>query len=371
MTGQHARNGRPTFDLEAAPVDYSSWAPKSDAWTMGHYCRICDRERPKEAFSGRGHRNHVCKKCQRLPHAQRALIQQLDELFSFLVQSHISPRNVLRLQELARSEATEVRDWSTALLEVARHYPYRSRRYVRMVRERPELLGRLRRLLGDAWWNELMAELGSSVWDEMSKDGDLEGQVNAKPPAELPSPSSGLAARHAEALERRQVAHPSTEGCPGPSRVIIHTDGACQHNPGPGGWAAILRYGKHVKELTGSEPSTTNNRMELQAAIAGLRALKKPCAVELVTDSKYLRDGVTRWLTRWKANGWKTVERVSVKNRDLWEQLDAECARHEVTWSWVRGHVGHPDNERCDELARTEISRLPGPPVAERPRLRE
>ena len=328
---------------------------------MAHYCRICDRERPNEAFSGRGHRNHVCKKCQRLPHSQRALVQQLDELASFLVQSHISTKNVLRLHELARSEVTEISEWSTALLEVARHYPYRRRRYVRMVRERPELLGRLRRLLGDAWWDDLLAELGSSLWEERSKAGDLlEGRVPTRAQADLPSPSSGLA-----------VARPSTEVGSGSKRVIIHTDGACQRNPGPGGWAAILRYGEHVKELTGSEPSTTNNRMELQAAIASLRALKKPCSVELVTDSKYLRDGVTRWMARWKANGWKTVERVSVKNRDLWEQLDAECARHEVAWSWVRGHIGHPDNERCDELARAEISRLPGQRISEMPRPRE
>ena len=314
---------------------------------MGHYCRICDRERPNEAFTGRGHRNHVCKKCQRLPHSQRALVQQLDELANYLAQSHLSPKNVFRLQELARSEAAEVSDWSTALLEVARHYPYRRRRYVRMARERPELLGRLRRLLGDAWWDELLAESGSSFRVEDSKAGVLEGRDATRPPDDLPSQSSGLA-----------VARPSTEAGPGPKRVIIHTDGACRHNPGPGGWAAILRYGEHVKEITGSEPSTTNNRMELQAAIASLRALKKPCAVELVTDSKYLRDGVTRWMAKWKANGWMTVERVSVKNRDLWEQLDEQCARHRVVWSWVRGHIGHPDNERCDALARAAIGGL-------------
>jgi ribonuclease HI len=143
-------------------------------------------------------------------------------------------------------------------------------------------------------------------------------------------------------------------------RVTVHTDGACQRNPGPGGWAAILRYGDRTKELKGSTPSTTNNRMELQAAIAALAALKYRCAVEIVTDSKYLRDGVTRWVARWKANGWKTVERDPVKNRDLWEQLDEQCARHEVTWRWIRGHAGHPDNERCDALARAEIGRLQG-----------
>lgn len=141
----------------------------------------------------------------------------------------------------------------------------------------------------------------------------------------------------------------------GLKRVIVHTDGACQNNPGPGGWAAILRYGKHVKELSGTAAATTNNRMELQAALAALRALKEPCAVEIFTDSKYLRDGISRWLPRWKTNGWRTVERTPVKNQDLWQQLDQLCARHSVAWRWLKAHAGHRDNERCDKLARRGI----------------
>ena len=141
-------------------------------------------------------------------------------------------------------------------------------------------------------------------------------------------------------------------------RVTIHTDGACTGNPGPGGWAALLRHGERLKELAGGEPATTNNRMELTAAIAALCALKEPCAVELFTDSEYLRDGITQWLARWKVNGWLTLERKPVKNEDLWRQLDAQCARHRVKWRWLKGHAGHSDNERCDRLARAEISRL-------------
>lgn len=326
---------------------------------MGHYCRICDRERPNEAFTGRGHRNHVCKQCQRLPHDQRRKIEHLDELAHFLSQSNISAKNMQRIEGLTKSADPEVRDWAAAILAVARRFPRKRRRYVRMAREQPDLLRRLRQLLGDAWWDELSVggALGRGAEDWATEDR-FEGRVAPRPPeAELVEPRrlavAALSKVHAS------VTHPSTHALSsGLKRVTIHTDGACQHNPGPGGWAAILKYGEHVKELTGSEPSTTNNRMELQAAIAALRALKRPCAVELVTDSKYLRDGVTRWMARWKANGWKTVERVPVKNRDLWEQLDEQRARHEITWSWVRGHVGHPDNERCDALARAEIGRV-------------
>jgi ribonuclease HI len=310
---------------------------------MGHYCRICDCERPNEAFTARGHRNHVCNRCRRLPHPQRTIIGQLDELAHFLVQSHISPKNVFRLQELARSEVAEVRDWASAILEVSRHYPHKRRRYPHMAHEHPELLRRLRRLFGEVWWDELLAGEAPSP---------AKGRVNTRLPDYPLSQSPGLAARPFKPRP------PATEPLPGLKRVSIHTDGACQHNPGPGGWAAILRYGEHVKELKGAEAATTNNRMELLAAISALRALKRPCTVELVTDSKYLRDGVTRWMMRWKANGWKTVERASVKNRDLWEQLDAQCARHQVAWRWVKGHGGHPDNERCDELARAEIGRV-------------
>jgi ribonuclease HI len=133
--------------------------------------------------------------------------------------------------------------------------------------------------------------------------------------------------------------------------VIIHTDGGCEGNPGPGGWAAVLRHGKHVREVSGGELATTNNRMELRAAIEGLRTLTQPCAVHIFTDSEYLRNGITAWIKGWKARGWITKERKPVKNEDLWRELDASCARHRVTWGWLKGHAGHADNERCDVLA--------------------
>ena len=141
-------------------------------------------------------------------------------------------------------------------------------------------------------------------------------------------------------------------------KVVIYTDGACEGNPGPGGWAVILRHGAHAKDLSGAEPATTNNRMELTAAIAALRALKEPCEVELYTDSEYLRDGITSWVASWKARNWRTADRKPVKNDDLWRLLDELCARHKVQWHWLKGHAGHPDNERCDELARAEITKL-------------
>ncbi len=138
-------------------------------------------------------------------------------------------------------------------------------------------------------------------------------------------------------------------------RVEIFTDGACSGNPGPGGWGALLRMGKHEKALSGAAPETTNNRMELMAAIAALEALKKPCSVALYTDSTYVRDGITGWLARWKRNGWKTAAKKPVKNADLWQRLDAATARHEIDWHWVKGHAGHPENERADSLAREAI----------------
>lgn len=138
-------------------------------------------------------------------------------------------------------------------------------------------------------------------------------------------------------------------------QVEVFTDGACSGNPGPGGWGAILRSGRHEKELSGGEPATTNNRMEMMAAIAALEALKRPSRVAVTTDSSYLRDGITKWLPAWKARGWKTADKKPVKNRDLWERLDAACRRHEIEWHWVRGHSGHPENERADELARAVI----------------
>ena len=134
--------------------------------------------------------------------------------------------------------------------------------------------------------------------------------------------------------------------------VDIFTDGACSGNPGPGGWGVLLRYGGTEKELFGGEDATTNNRMELMAAIRAIEALKRPSAVRLHTDSTYLRDGITRWIEGWKANGWKTAAKKPVKNVDLWRRLDAAAAPHDIEWRWVKGHAGHPDNERADALAR-------------------
>ena len=138
-------------------------------------------------------------------------------------------------------------------------------------------------------------------------------------------------------------------------QVVIHTDGACSGNPGPGGWGAILLYNDTRKELSGGETLTTNNRMEMMAAIAALEALKRPCRVKLYTDSQYLRDGITQWLRGWKARGWRTADKKPVKNIDLWQRLDAVAAAHQVEWLWVRGHAGHPENERADALARAAV----------------
>ena len=135
-------------------------------------------------------------------------------------------------------------------------------------------------------------------------------------------------------------------------RVIAWTDGACSGNPGPGGWGVILIYGDHKKELCGGEPKTTNNRMELMAAIQTLEALTAACDVELHTDSQYLRGGITTWINRWKQNGWRTADRKAVKNVELWQRLDAATQRHKVDWRWVRGHAGNDMNERADQLAR-------------------
>ncbi|RIY03400.1 ribonuclease HI [Aureimonas flava] len=136
------------------------------------------------------------------------------------------------------------------------------------------------------------------------------------------------------------------------TKVDIFTDGACSGNPGPGGWGAILRFGETEKELSGGEAMTTNNRMELLAAIEGLGALKRGCSVHLHSDSQYLRDGITKWIHGWKRNGWRTADKKPVKNAELWQRLDAERQRHEVTFHWVRGHAGHVENERADALAR-------------------
>lgn len=133
--------------------------------------------------------------------------------------------------------------------------------------------------------------------------------------------------------------------------VQLITDGACLGNPGPGGWAAILRYGDHKKEIFGSEPHTTNNRMELRAAIEGLRALKEGCEVEITTDSEYLKNGITTWIHGWKRKGWMTAAKKPVVNQDLWKDLDEQVSRHKATWAWTKGHASHADNNRCDELA--------------------
>jgi ribonuclease HI len=133
--------------------------------------------------------------------------------------------------------------------------------------------------------------------------------------------------------------------------VEIATDGACKGNPGPGGWGAVIRYGAHEKELAGGEPDTTNNRMELIAAVEALNALKKPCRVRLSTDSRYVMDGLTKWLRNWQRNGWRTSDKKPVKNADLWQRLIDAAAPHRIEWIWVKGHAGHPDNERADRLA--------------------
>lgn len=133
--------------------------------------------------------------------------------------------------------------------------------------------------------------------------------------------------------------------------VEIATDGACKGNPGPGGWGALIRSGVHEKELSGGEALTTNNRMELMAAIEALNALKRPCAVTLSTDSRYVMDGLTKWIHGWKRNGWKTADKKPVKNAELWQALLEAAARHQIEWKWVKGHAGHPDNERADKLA--------------------
>ena len=135
-------------------------------------------------------------------------------------------------------------------------------------------------------------------------------------------------------------------------QVVIYSDGACSGNPGPGGWGAVMIAGQHVKEICGGEPATTNNRMELMAAIQALEALKKPCKVELHTDSTYVMKGISEWIFGWKKRGWKTADGKPVKNDDLWRRLDAARARHDVSWNWVKGHAGHELNERADALAR-------------------
>lgn len=140
------------------------------------------------------------------------------------------------------------------------------------------------------------------------------------------------------------------------AKVELFTDGACKGNPGPGGWGALLRYGDMEKELFGGEAETTNNRMELMAAIEGLKALKRPCQVILTTDSQYVMKGINEWLAGWKKKGWRNAAKQPIKNQDLWQQLDAECQRHQIEWRWVRGHTGHAENERADQLANKGVA---------------
>ena len=142
--------------------------------------------------------------------------------------------------------------------------------------------------------------------------------------------------------------------------VTLVTDGACLGNPGPGGWACILRHNHHTKELSGSEPRTTNNRMELRAVIEGLRTLKERCVVTVITDSQYVKNGITQWIHKWKRNGWQTSNKTPVLNQELWIALDAEAARHELHWEWVKGHAAHEDNNRVDELANRAAREQPG-----------
>jgi ribonuclease HI len=141
-------------------------------------------------------------------------------------------------------------------------------------------------------------------------------------------------------------------------QVSIWTDGACLGNPGPGGWGALLRWNGHERELSGGEPDTTNNRMELMAAIQALESLTRPCNVVLTTDSQYVRKGITEWMSNWKKNGWKTAAKKPVKNDDLWHRLDKAVAQHNIDWQWVKGHSGHPENERADELASNAAKRM-------------
>ena len=143
-----------------------------------------------------------------------------------------------------------------------------------------------------------------------------------------------------------------------PPEVEIYTDGACSGNPGPGGWGALLRYGAVEKELAGGEGLTTNNRMELMGAISALEALKKPAKIKLYTDSVYVKDGITKWLKGWKAKGWLTADKKPVKNVELWQRLEAAAHNHQIEWLWVKGHSGHPENERVDQLARDEIRKI-------------
>ncbi len=298
---------------------------------MGRYCRICGRVRANERFTGRGHRHQICKDCQRRPHGEREQIEQLDELYRFLGQSNISAKNVARLTVLCGSADEKLRQLAALILDIARVHPRKRHRLKFLAGQRRDLFARMHTLLGDEYFDEFIPDCGpDNDWlhDALAAVGGKSSPVQSVP--RFVSPDSDDSSK--------SVRHELQTG--GLKRVTIHTDGACEGNPGPGGWA------------------TTNNRMELRAAIAALRALKESCRVELFTDSEYLRDGIMKWLVRWKVNGWRTIERKPVKNDDLWRQLDALCLKHQVHWHWLKGHAGHPDNERCDQLANAEITKI-------------
>lgn len=166
--------------------------------------------------------------------------------------------------------------------------------------------------------------------------------IDAPLKAPAPAPASAAAAAGEVALKR----------------VVVHTDGGCQGNPGPGAWACVLEYGRQKLELSGGELATTNNRMELSAAIHALQALNQPCRIEFHTDSEYLRQGITAWVKGWKRNGWRTKTKDPVKNKDLWQQLDTLATRHQIDWRWLKGHAGHALNERCDVLAGKKMAEI-------------
>jgi ribonuclease HI len=178
---------------------------------------------------------------------------------------------------------------------------------------------------------------------------DLASQADVATHADLVSQAD--VASHADVASQADVATHADVASHADVAVEIFTDGACRRNPGPGGWGAIMRYGRHEKEIYGGEPATTNNRMEIMAAIQGLESLTRPSNVRLYTDSEYLRKGITEWVPSWKRNGWKTREKKPVKNVDFWMRLDSATRKHDVQWFWVKGHAGHPENERADRLA--------------------
>ena len=332
---------------------------------MGRYCRICGRVRASERFNRRGHRERVCKDCQCPPRREQEQIEQLEELHELLAQSNLSSRNIERLKVLCALADDKVRPLADLVLQIARVHPRKRGRLEFLVRQRQDLFGRMHAVLGAEYFGPFILDCGphqSWLLDALKRVGSEVARLIPDPSPEdslYPGPEGSFSPRSVPPAPCAPNGSESSEQQTGGfTRVTIHTDGACRGNPGPGGWAAILRHGAHVKELAGGDPATTNNRMELQAAIAALHALKKPCAVALFTDSEYLRDGIGEWLTRWKVNGWRTLDRKAVKNQDLWRELDALCAEHQVQWHWLKGHAGHPDNERCDQLARAEISKV-------------